>query len=267
MSTVITRRHLRWPTRQPNSRKGDNGRVLIVGGSPEYSGAPALSGIAALRSGADSVVVAAPEKVAWAINGCSPDLVTRKLPGQFLSVRHFSELKKMASRADCLLLGGGVHPRPQSLSLLKRLAALPRCKVLDAAALDAFDPQSLRNAVLTPNRGEYLRLQRRCDLRALVAKGNIIVAKSWRTVIYSMRGRLQNRTGNPGLTKAGTGDVLAGFIAGLIAQSGDPLQASINAVYRLGRVGDALRKKYGGYYFLASDLAAALRDIRRGMVY
>ena len=241
--------------------------MLIVGGSPEYSGAPALSGIAALRSGADSVVVAAPKKVAWTINGCSPDLVTRKLPGQYLSPRHFPALKKLASRADCLLLGGGVHPRPLSTALLRRLAALPVTKVLDAAALDAFDPRSLRHAVLTPNRSEYQRLQRRCDLRALVRRGNIIVAKSWRTTIYATQGEFQNRTGNPGLTKAGTGDVLAGFIAGLIAQSGDPFQASINAVYLLGRVGDALRKKYGGYYFLASDLAAALQNIRHRMVY
>ncbi|MDO8560452.1 MAG: NAD(P)H-hydrate dehydratase [bacterium] len=267
MPTVITRRLVRWPTRQPNSRKGDNGRVLIVGGSPEYSGAPALSGIAALRSGADSVVVAAPEKVAWAISGCSPDLVTHKLPGQFLSVRHFSGLKIMASRSDCLLLGGGVHPRPQSLALLKRLTALPGFKVLDAAALDAFDPHNVRDAVLTPNRGEYLRLQRRCDVRALVRRGNIIVAKSWRTTIYATQGEFQNRTGNPGLTKAGTGDVLAGFIAGLTAQSHDMLQASINAISLLGSVGDALRKKYGGYFFLASDLAAALQNIRHRMVY
>jgi NAD(P)H-hydrate epimerase len=94
-----------------------------------------------------------------------------------------------------------------------------------------------------------------------------VIAKSWRTTISAARGEFENRTGNPGMTKAGTGDVLAGFIAGLIAQSRDPLQASINAVYLLGKVGNALQKKYGGYYFLASDLAATLRDIRRRMVY
>ena len=74
---IIAKELLELPPRKRDSHKGDNGRLLIIGGSPEYTGAPALAGVAALRSGADSVVVAAPEKVAWAINRLSADLVTR----------------------------------------------------------------------------------------------------------------------------------------------------------------------------------------------
>ncbi|MDD5109816.1 MAG: NAD(P)H-hydrate dehydratase [Patescibacteria group bacterium] len=260
---IITKSRVRLPRRQKDSRKGDNGRVLVIGGSPEYIGAPALAGIAALRSGADSVVVAAPEKVAWAINCLSPDLVTKKLPGRFLSPRHFSALQKMAATADCVLIGGGVHPRPPSLALIKKFAGtFAGFKILDAAAITAFDRVKLRNAILTPNTCEYEHLQQYADIRQLVARGNIVVAKSWRTTIYSMHGTYENRTGNPGLTKAGTGDVLAGLIAGFTAQSKDQLQSAINAVYYLGLLGDALLKKKKGYFYLASDLAQETRRIK-----
>ncbi len=260
--TRITKSLVHPPRRRKNSKKGDNGRVLIIGGSPEYIGAPALAGIAALRSGADSVVVAAPEKVAWAINCLSADLVTRKLPGQWLALRHFPALMKLAAATDCILIGGGVHPRPQSLALIKKITRhIAGCKVLDAAAITAFDRAKLRNAILTPNQREYQRLQAYADLRPLLARGNIVVAKSWRTKIYTPRGVYENRTGNPGLTKAGTGDVLAGLIAGFTAQSKDLRQSAINAVYYLGKLGELLYKKKRGYFYLASDLAEAVERL------
>lgn len=262
-TTLVNKNLVSLSRRKKNSRKGDNGRVLIIGGSPEYIGAPALAGIAALRSGADSVVVAAPAKVAWAINCLSPDLVTRKLPGMWLALRHFPTLMALAKHADCVLVGGGVHPRPQSLALIKKITgAFAGCKVLDAAAITAFDRAKLKNAILTPNQREYERLKLYANVKKLVAHGNLIVAKSWRTKIYSSRGTFENRTGNPGLTKAGTGDVLAGLIAGFVAQSQDLLQSAINAVYYLGMLGEVLYKKKQGYFYLASDLAAEVTSLR-----
>lgn len=262
-TTIITKSLVDLPRRKKNSRKGDNGRVLIIGGSPEYIGALALAGIAALRSGADSVVVAAPEKVAWAINCLSPDLVTRKLPGRWLTPRHFPALMKLAAHADCLLIGGGVEPRPQSLALIKKITgAFAGMKILDAAAITAFDRAKLRNTILTPNQHEYVRLERYVDIEQLVSRGNIIIAKSWRTKIFSANAIYENRTGNPGLTKAGTGDVLAGLIAGFAAQSKNLQQSAINAVYFLGLLGEVLYKKKRGYSYLASDLAEEIRSLR-----
>ncbi len=264
MRHIIIRKSLvHLPHRKKDSRKGDNGRVLIIGGSPEYIGAPALAGISAMRSGADSVVVAAPEKVAWAINALSPDLVTRKLPGRWLTTRHFPALMKLAAHADCILIGGGVHPRPQSLALIKKITRqFAGLKILDGAAITAFDISKLNNAILTPNPHEYQRLQHYCDTNALIKHGNIIVAKSWQTRIFSHHGIYENRTGNPGLTKAGTGDVLAGLIAGFSAQSKDLLQSAINGVYYLGKLGELLYKKKRGYFYLASDLADAIASLR-----
>lgn len=262
-NAIITKTLVRLPKRRANSRKGDNGRVLVIGGSPEYIGAPALAGIAALRSGADSVVVAAPEKVAWAVNGLSPDLVTKKLSGKFLSPGHSPTLLRLCASADCILIGNGVAERPASLALIKKITRhYAGIKILDAAALFAFDVKTLRNAILTPNAKEYERLSHYCNLKKIIANGNIVVAKSWRTKIFSRRGTFENRTGNPGLTKAGTGDVLAGLIAGFLAQSKDPLQSAINAVYYLGLLGDALLKKKHGYFYLASDLAVEVKRIQ-----
>ena len=259
---IITKSLVHLPRRKKDSRKGDNGRVLIIGGSHEYIGAPALAGIAAMRSGADSVVVAAPEKVAWAINALSSDLVTRKLPGQWLAARHFPALMKLAAHADCVLIGGGVHPRPQSLALIKKITgAFAGYKILDAAAITAFDRAKLQNAILTPNLGEYERLRHYADIQRFIARGNIVVQKSWRTKIFTRHATYENRSGNPGLTKAGTGDVLAGLIAGFVAQSKNPLQSTINAVYYLGTLGELLYKKKRGYFYLASDLAQAERSL------
>ena len=84
----LTKKSIKLPKRNPKSHKGQNGRVMIIGGSLDYTGTLALAGIAALRSGADIVTVFAPSKVSWALNCLSADLVTRKLKGDYLNKRH-----------------------------------------------------------------------------------------------------------------------------------------------------------------------------------
>ncbi|MBI2426303.1 MAG: NAD(P)H-hydrate dehydratase [Candidatus Kerfeldbacteria bacterium] len=263
MNTTITKKHLTLPRRKADSVKGDNGRVLLIGGSPEFTGAPALASIAALRSGADSVVLAAPKKVAWAVNALSPDFVTKKLPGKNLSLRHYSTLMRAAREAHVVVMGMGVYERPSTMALLRKLASTIRApKVLDAAALFAFDPRQLTNAVLLPNPKEYERLSRFIDPLKLVPRGNVLVRKGPRARIYSSDRIYENRTGNPSLTKAGTGDVLAGLVGGFIAQGNTPLQAAVNAVYTLGKLADHLFEERKWYSYLASDLAVEIRSFR-----
>src|SRR3989344_1565436 len=109
-------------------------RVLVVGGSEDYSGAVSLAGIAALRSGAESVVVMAPERVAWAINALSPDLITRKLRGKFLSRAHERAIRTQAKTADILVLGMGAGLHTKTKELMRALMRLPLPKVIDADA-------------------------------------------------------------------------------------------------------------------------------------
>ncbi|MBV9349710.1 MAG: bifunctional ADP-dependent NAD(P)H-hydrate dehydratase/NAD(P)H-hydrate epimerase, partial [Patescibacteria group bacterium] len=131
-----------------------HGRVLVIGGSEEYVGAPYLAGICALRSGAESVIVMAPEKVAWAINALTPDLVTRKLKGKYLSMTHLPQIRRQLRTADILIIGNGTGTKPGTTRLLRALMEWEGKKVIDADALKVLS-FPVENAILTPNEREW----------------------------------------------------------------------------------------------------------------
>ncbi len=262
IAQLITKDMIHMPSRNPLSSKGQNGKVLIIAGSPEYPGAAALASIAALRSGADSVLLATPEKVAWMINCASKDVMTYKLPGTHLNASHYELIARYMATSDCVLVGPGVSENGESKALMRKgLENAAYFKVLDAGALCAFEPNKLRNAILLPNPGEYARLEQFCDVKELVNNGNVVVRKLSRTLIYSQQKLLENTNGNAGLTKSGTGDVLAGLTAGFLAQSGKLLQSAINSTHCLGLLGDSLYERSGGCFYLASDLAEEISQL------
>src|SRR3989338_4156419 len=169
-------------TRDPASHKGDNCRILIIGGSKDYVGAVTLAGVACLRSGADWVTIAAPEKVAWAINKLSPDLITKKLKGDFLSALHLKELKLLMARHDTVLIGNGMGLNPATRKLIKKIinhcVKNKKYLVIDADALTIISIQEVENAILTPHRKEFeslLRNSRLDSVRSLkkVLRNNI----------------------------------------------------------------------------------------------
>ncbi|MDO8523731.1 MAG: NAD(P)H-hydrate dehydratase [bacterium] len=235
------------------------GRVLIVGGSREYTGALYLAGVAALRSGAESVLIMAPEKVAWAINALSPDLMTRKLRGTYLSQSHERAIRKQLKTADVLLIGNGATTRPGAAALMRRLMRWKGLKVVDADALKVLRKNEVSNAILTPNEGEWKLLDRHNDIRKLLANGNVIIRKGGRTEIVAKGKKFRMRQVNPGLSKAGMGDVLAGLCAGYLAKGFAPLRASCEAARVGNEVAALLTKKKRGYFFLASDLVQELK--------
>jgi NAD(P)H-hydrate epimerase len=237
-------------------------RVLVVGGSEEFVGAPYLAGIAALRAGAESVVVMAPEKVAWTINKLSADLMTRKLKGKYLSEEHKGAIRRQIKTADILILGNGAGVRLTTFKLMRSLMHSPILKVIDADALKALRGVLVRNAVLTPNEGEWKQLEKHSNIHALLKNGNIIVKKGSPTKILSGTRTLTIRNTNKGLQKAGTGDVLAGLIAGFLAQGLAPFAAAKKACDVGNRIATVLKKKKRGYYFLASDIAEEIRKRR-----
>src|SRR3989344_3862748 len=105
--------------RKPNSHKGDNGEVLVVGGSEDYVGAVALAGLAAFRAGVDWVTIAAPEKVARAISCLSANLITKKLKGSFFSSKHLKEVLKLSEKHDVVLIGNGIGLRKETVGFVK----------------------------------------------------------------------------------------------------------------------------------------------------
>jgi NAD(P)H-hydrate epimerase len=251
--------------RKRTSHKGQNGRVLVVGGSIDYTGAPTFVGmaaLAALKAGADLVTIAAPEKVAWAINCISPDLITRKLPGDWLAPKHLATVLKLAESADIITVGNGIGLRPETKSfVLQLLKKLKKPVLIDADALRMVKLQDVKNAVLTPHGGEFGALLKNSGLKGATLKkiqpklgSNVLVLKGHPVTKIISKGRIaENKTGHPGMTHGGVGDVLAGIIAGLIAQGNDAFTSAKMAAYVNGKIGEKLGKQMG-FGYLASDV-------------
>lgn len=255
---TITSKDLVWPTRKATSHKGQNGEVLIIGGSEDYVGSTALAGLAALRTGIDWISIAAPEKVAWAISSLSPDLITKKMPGAYLGMQHYTALMKLVDLHDAVLIGNGMGRRPDTVKLVKKLVKnISKPLVVDADAIKAIRLDDVNNAILTPHHKELALLLENthiayAQLHSRI-RNNIIVEKGHVDKILSKDVTYHNKTGNPGMTVGGTGDVLAGLIVGFLAQGLGSLQSAINGAYINGALGDQLHKKKG-YGFIASDL-------------
>jgi len=244
----------------PTGRAISNGmkHVLVVGGSEEYSGAVYLAGIAALRSGAESVIVMAPEKVAWAVNALSPDLVTRKLRGKYLALSHKAEILRQLKTADVLVIGNGATTRPATAALMRALCEWRGKKVIDADALKVLRGNKISNAILTPNSGEWKFLEKNTGIKKLL-ETNVIIKKGMPTEILSRTKTFRQKSTNRGLEKAGTGDVLAGLCAGYLVQGLSLWDAAKRACETGNTVAELLTKKKKGYYFLASDILQELK--------
>ena len=302
----ITKYNIKLPKRGKDSHKGDNGLVLAVGGSENFVGAIALAGLAALRSGCDLVKIIAPEKVAWAINAYSPDLVTTKLKGGHLRPKHFNIVKKFMENFDVLLIGNGLGLNNETKRFCRKtIKNIKKFKVIDADAIKSISMQDVENSIITPHSKELeyflinsrinkstikkinkeKNIERKSGLiqktaKKFLDKNNVILLKGRIDVIISKDKIFYNKTGNAGMTKGGTGDVLAGLCAGFLAQSKnsmkikdfrgvqkspifDMLQSAINAAYFNGTVGDILLKKKKGFTYLASDMTGEISKIRK----
>ncbi len=267
---------LRLPRRQPDAHKWSAG-CLVVGGSRGMVGAPVLSGRAALRCGAGMVVCAVPgADAAEAVSG--HELVARVLPAtqagaldDDAAARVLDEL----SRYRALAIGPGLGREDGTRRAVGRIVAASAVPlVIDADALNAIaaNPEPLRRrheaglplAVLTPHAGEYERIAGRPvgDDRVGAARGlaaelqAIVLLKGPATIIAAPDGlAVVNCTGGPALATAGTGDVLTGVIAGLLAQGVPPFAAAASGAYVHGRAAEAARTAPD---IIASDLLRAL---------
>jgi len=291
----VTKKEIKLPQRNPYSHKGDNGAVLVVGGSQDYVGAVALAGLAALRSGCDLVKIVAPEKAAWAINAYSPDLITTKLPSEIFLPEHFNVIKKEMNKFDVLLIGNGIGLNYETKKFCKKtIKRIKKLKVIDADALKAISMDDAENSIITPhskelehflinskigesiineinkvineiNKEENIIKKSKLiknTVQKFLNKNNIILLKGKVDIIISKDKIFYNKTGNAGMTKGGTGDVLAGLCAGFLAQSKDLLQSAVNAAYFNGIIGDILLKKKRGFTYLASDMAEEIKRIQ-----
>ncbi|MDR9429297.1 MAG: NAD(P)H-hydrate dehydratase [Natronomonas sp.] len=263
----VERGDLRRLSRDSNAHKGDFGRVLVVGGGP-YTGAPALAAQAALRSGADLAYVACPETVAREVQGYSENLIVEPLAGERLDSSNVQQLLAVASRMDCVVFGPGLGDATKSLDAVEAfLEAFAGTAVVDADALQVVpNVETEATLVCTPHQGELESMggttaadpDDRAELvESFAAELDVtfLVKGAYDVISDGTRTRL-NRTGNPGMTVGGTGDVLAG-VTGAMACVLDPIHAAAIGAYTNGRAGDIVVED-NGYGLVATDLLGAL---------
>ncbi|MEM2910660.1 MAG: NAD(P)H-hydrate dehydratase [Nitrososphaerota archaeon] len=254
--------------RMAYSRKGENGIVLVVGGSWLYHGAPALAAMAAFRCGIDLAYIAVPEKIATAIRALSPNFIVLPLPDLKLTKGSARRLEKVLPEVDAAVVGPGLVPKDaEALTfLLKELLDKDIALVLDAAALipDVLDVVKEKKVVLTPHAGEFKRLfgielPRGAEERTIHVKKKAleysltILLKGPVDVISDGKEVVLNRTGTPAMTVGGTGDVLAGLVAGFISKGAKPVEAAVAAARVNGLAGERATARLG-YHIVASDL-------------
>ncbi len=254
--------------RKKNTHKGESGHVLIIGGSEDYTGSLILAGLAALRSGCDIVTIACPEKNAWAINTYTPDLITKKLRGKELKPKHLKELKNLIEKADVLLIGNGSGTSKATAKFYKQLATetKEKLKVIDADAVKLLTLQEINNSVVTPHKKEFEVLLENSGIKSSdkeILKDNVILLKGSVDKVLTRKKTINIKGGNPGLAKAGTGDVLAGLTAGFLAQTNDKEKAVVTASKVNKSIGDLLLKKKKGYSFIASDMVEEINIVKK----
>jgi len=258
--------------RPPEAHKGHFGRLLVIGGSEIYSGAPALVALAALRTGVDLAYVAAPERTAYAIAAMSPNLITLKLEGDHLSLGNLPLIKSYLRLSTAVVVGPGLGLHKETkkaveelLRLMEKDGKVPM--LLDADGLKAFAEFKRKVGfplVLTPHAGEYQlltgkNLPQSLEERALEVKktaeelGAVVLLKGHVDLISDGERVKFNFTGNPGMTVGGTGDVLSGIVGALLAQGFDPFEASVAGAFVNGAAGDFVQSEKG-FHMVPTDL-------------
>jgi NAD(P)H-hydrate epimerase len=250
--------------------KGDNGKVLVVGGSKDYIGAPAFCALAALRTGIDIATICAPEKVAWAINSFSADLITKKFLGEELNLTHAKEIILLSEKFDVISIGNGLGINKEFV--MKLLREIKKPFVIDADAIKVINLEVVSNSILTPHKKEFEILysntvknipynEKDMELNIKTIQkyigNNVILLKGPTDIIFSKNRKQYNKTGNNSMTKGGTGDILAGLCAGYLAQSNDLFESSTHSAYINGKLGEYLHK-WKGYGYSSSEMVEEL---------
>lgn len=274
------------PKRKFDGHKGDFGKVLVVGGTIGYTGAPYLTASAAVRSGCGLVFMGVPESI-WAVEAAKcvsampfplpekTDIMTKR--STLVVPKALTMLEEKLAGCDVLALGPGMGREAQTEQLvLDLLRRTEKPVVLDADGInalekhmDVLDARRGRITILTPHDGEFIRIggdfsAGRIEAAKSFARahGCILVLKGHRTITATPEGNvLINTTGNSGLAKGGSGDVLTGIIASLLAQGATAVQAAALGVWMHGRAGDLAAHRLTEYAMTPADVVETLSEV------
>ena len=268
------------PIRDPLGHKGTFGKVYCLCGSVGFTGAPVFAGRAAMRMGSGLVYLGVPER-AWSVVAAKCDEVMAfPLPDTGegkLSLRAEETVRSAMAPCDAVLMGCGLGRSAETDELSRRLLDIPQPLVLDADGINALaghiDELRRRRGkitVLTPHEGEFARIGdltagREASAAAFARDhGVYLVLKGHRTVIAAPDGRLAvNPTGNSGMAKGGSGDILSGMVVSLLGQGAEPFAACCAAVYLHGLAGDLAARDRTERCMTPSDLLERIPDAVR----
>ena len=266
------------PARKSSSRKGDNGTVLVVGGSYIYHGAPILSSIAALRCGTDLVYTSVPKINVAATRSISPNLIVLPLVDQKLTKGAVRKLLGVIPRnLDSATIGMGlaVQEKNSLLLLVKSLLDRDVRLSLDASALipEVLPLLADKNVIVTPHAGEFKRLfgdvpsnskKERIALVENKAKehGVTVLLKGETDVISDGKKTFLYTKKIPAMTVGGTGDVLSGLTAGMLAKNRNTLESAAAATFINGLAGKAVQKKLG-LHMTSMDLLDEIPNVMK----
>ncbi|MBU1998504.1 MAG: NAD(P)H-hydrate dehydratase [Candidatus Omnitrophota bacterium] len=259
--------------RKADSHKGDFGHIFILAGSLRYSGAAILTSNAAMRSGAGLVTLGVPKTIA-------PGIIKTKTPEVMIlpldetsegsiGLTAYIKIRDFIKKADVVVVGPGLSKNPSTQNLIRKIIAkTTKPKIIDADGINASvnHLNILNGCVITPHINEFSRLTkidvaRLQKIRKIIAKdfayryNAVVVLKGKNTIVTDNTGALYiNKTGNPGMATAGSGDVLTGIIAGFIAQGLSLFEASKYAVFLHGLAGDLAKEEKTENCLIASDI-------------
>jgi NAD(P)H-hydrate epimerase len=269
---------MRLPTqlllRKLNSNKGDFGRIFILAGSRNFSGAAVLCSLGAIRSGAGLVTLGIPKSINSAIIKIKPlEVMTLPLPetsSGSVSILAYKEIKKTLTKTDLIIIGPGLTQERSTQRLARKLVKIAKKPlIIDADGLNALtkDLNLLpKGSILTPHLGEMSRLlkigikkiqnnRKEIAIRFSKKYRIVLVLKGRETIVSDYLGNLYiNKTGNPGMATAGSGDVLTGIIGAFLGQGLDAFKAAKYAVYLHGLAGDLAAKEKTQISLIASDI-------------
>ncbi|MFZ0328405.1 MAG: NAD(P)H-hydrate dehydratase [Nitrososphaeraceae archaeon] len=257
-----------------DSKKGDNGTILIVGGNRIYHGAPILASLSALRSGTDLVYTAVPRSNIIPVRSFSPDIIALPLADDKLTVGSANRLVAMLpKKPDAAAIGMGLTiAKPEALcTLISGLRSIGTKLLLDASALipNILNQIDNTDTIITPHVGEFKRIfeqaagdnrdERISNVHKLAkVHGITIILKGWMDIVSNSDKVAINTTHNCGMTVGGTGDVLSGLVSGLLSRY-NPFDASVLGVYFNGIAGNLALERLG-LHLVATDLISNIPE-------
>jgi len=267
-----------YPKPKKESHKGDNGRVLVIGGGP-YIGAPAMTALAALRTGSDLAYIATPKRAERVVSTFSPDLIVKDLNSEFLTPEDMPVIRELLHSCDTVIIGPGLGKSKETekatIQIIKTVIEQNKPLVIDADAIKPVGEQLevIKNSttVVTPHAMEFKKLIG-CDIPQTIDDrikivqvwaeklGIAIFLKGYVDILSDGERTKLNKIHNEAMTVGGTGDVLAGIIGALLSKDVEPFNAMRIAAFLNGEAGNEgfSKKSYG---LLATDIIEEIPGI------